>query len=112
MQYLSDINPVQGKTLTGEVHIRVWEVFLSHNKNNLASTLETYSLVRPIRDLNYEGTLTFRFTPFDWNRTLKGLLKKENVPFIEGEAVQETLTDSMGNSETLLTHQANHQQYY
>jgi hypothetical protein len=92
MQYLNDTMPLQAEVQKGEIRIRVWEVFLSHSKNNLASTLETYSLSDPIHDINYEGTVTFRFTPFDWSRTLKNLLQKNNIPFIEGEVIPEELT--------------------
>lgn len=93
MQYLSDNLPVQGKSIKKEVYIRVWEVFLSHNKNNLATTLETYSLNPPIQDLNYEGTITFCFTPFDWNRTLKNLLQQNNVPFIEEQVGEKVASE-------------------
>lgn len=95
MQYLNDITPLHSETQKGEIHVRVWEVFLSHNKNNLASTLETYSLCLPIRDVNFEGTITYQFTPFDWNRTVKTLLEKSNVPFIEGQVIAGALAASV-----------------
>jgi hypothetical protein len=91
MKYLNDITPLHGETQKGEIHIRVWEVFLEHNKNNLASTLEMYSLCSPLHDLSYEGTITYHFTPFDWSRTLKSLLERSNVPYIEGEVAAEAL---------------------
>jgi hypothetical protein len=84
MQYLNDSLPVQELTSDSQILVRVWEGFLNH-RQNLSGTLETYSLSEVCTDLDYRGTVTFKFTLFDWQRTLKAMLEKNNVPYIQGD---------------------------
>ena len=85
MTHLISDSVIPSKNLKGEVIVRVWEVFLNHSKQNLYHTISTYALVKPLHDVGFEGTISFTFTRFDWNRTLKALLQSNNIPFIEAE---------------------------
>jgi len=67
------------------ITVHVWDVFLSKSKHNLQSTLETYSLdCTP--DAEGEGTHAYRFTCYDWNKTLCELLERNNIPVIIHES--------------------------
>jgi hypothetical protein len=87
MQYLNEMMPVEKVTSNSHILIRVWEGFLNH-RQNLSGTLETYSLSNVCTDLDFRGTVTFRFTLFDWQRTLKAMLEKNNVPYIQGDILK------------------------
>lgn len=84
MQYLNETMPIKELSSDSQILVRVWEGFLNH-RQNLSGTLETYSLSGVCTDLDYRGTVTFRFTLFDWQRTLKNLLESNNVPYIQGD---------------------------
>lgn len=84
MKYLDDKPAGLREVKEGTVEVKIWEAFLLYNRNNLYNTLSTYALnngpeARSEHDLS---TITFRFTTWDWNNTLKRLLSKHNVPVI------------------------------
>jgi len=87
MQYLNETMPKEELTSNSQVIIRVWENFLDH-RQNLSEVLGIYSLTDVCTDLDYRGTVTFNFTLFDWQRTLKTMLEKNNVPYIQGNISQ------------------------
>lgn len=66
------------------VEIKLWEVYLLYNRQNLYKTLSTYSLDNgPVeKDHQEEGRVSFRFTSFDWDRTIKQLLYDNRIPVI------------------------------
>ena len=66
------------------VEIKLWEVYLLHNRRNLYNTLSTYSLDNgPVeKDQQEEGRVCFRFMSFDWDRTVKHLLYENRIPVI------------------------------
>lgn len=66
------------------VEIKLWEVYLLHNRRNLYNTLSTYSLDNgPVeKDQQEEGRVSFRFMAFDWERTVKQLLYDNRIPVI------------------------------
>ena len=66
------------------VQIKLWEVYLLYNRQNLYNTLSTYSLDNgPVeKDQQEEGRVTFRFMAFDWERTIKQLLYDNRIPVI------------------------------
>ncbi|RAV98717.1 hypothetical protein [Pseudochryseolinea flava] len=83
MQYLNEVMPTEELSSNSQVMIRVWENFLDH-RQNLSEILGIYSLTDVCTDLDFRGTVTFNFTLFDWQRTLKAMLEKNNVPYIQG----------------------------
>lgn len=66
------------------VEIKLWEVYLLHNRRNLYNTLSTYSLDNgPVeKDRQEEGRVSFRFMAYDWERTIKQLLYDNRIPVI------------------------------
>lgn len=68
----------------GVVEVKIWEAFLVHNRYNLQNTLSAYAIENgPANEIENESpTVSFRFTEWDWNNTLRGLLSKHNVPII------------------------------
>ena len=66
------------------VEVKLWEAFLLYNRHNVYSTLSTYSLDNgPVEQNDHDlATVTFRFMLFDWNKTLKDLLERNNIPVI------------------------------
>lgn len=66
------------------VEIKLWEVYLLYNRQNLYNTLSTYSLDNgPVeKDQQEEGRVSFRFMAFDWERTIKQLLYDNRIPVI------------------------------
>lgn len=87
MQYLNETMSKEELSSNSQVIIRVWENFLDH-RQNLSEILGIYSLSDVCTDLDYRGTVTFKFTLFDWQRTLKTMLEKNNVPYIQGNISQ------------------------
>jgi hypothetical protein len=84
MKYFNDQPSGLRMTHEGIAIVKVWEVFLLNNRHQIYSTLSTYSL-----DNGHEqksghdlSIVTFRFTTWDWNNTLKKLLAKHNIPVI------------------------------
>lgn len=66
------------------VEIKLWEVYLLYNRQNLYNTLSTYSLDNgPVeKGRQEEGRVSFRFLAFDWERTIKQLLYDNRIPVI------------------------------
>ncbi len=66
------------------IEIKLWEVYLLHNRRNLYNLLSTYSLDNgPVeKDRQEEGRVLFRFMAFDWERTIKQLLYDNRIPVI------------------------------
>ncbi len=83
MQTVSD-KPSRFKEATGMiVEVKLWEAFLLYNRHNIYSTLSTYSLDNgPVENDNDLSTVTFRFSAFDWNNTLRDLLYDNNIPVV------------------------------
>lgn len=66
------------------VEIRVWEIYLLCNRHNLYNTLSIYALDNgPVeKEQQEEGRVSFRFTEYDWDRTIKQLLYDNRIPVI------------------------------
>jgi hypothetical protein len=66
------------------VEIKLWEIYLLYNRNNLYNTLSTYSLDNgPVeKDQQQDGRISFRFMVYDWDRTIKQLLYDNRIPVI------------------------------
>lgn len=66
------------------VEIKLWEVYLMYNRQNLYNTLSTYSLDNgPVeKDQQEEGRVSFRFMAFDWDRAIKQLLYDNRIPVV------------------------------
>lgn len=66
------------------IEIKLWEVYLLYNRQNLYNTLSTYSLDNgPVeKDHQEEGRVSFRFMSYDWDRTIKHLLYDNRIPVI------------------------------
>jgi hypothetical protein len=84
MKYINDQPAGLRMIQEGIVEVKVWEAFLLHNRYNVYNTLSTYSISngpgeKKGRDLSI---VTFRFTTWDWNNTLRNLLNKHNIPVI------------------------------
>ncbi len=64
------------------VKVTLWEVFLLYNRHDLYNKLSTYALDNgPLdRDAVDRSTVTFRFSQFDWNNTLRAVLEQHNIP--------------------------------
>jgi hypothetical protein len=85
MHYFNDQPSGFKETEESIVEIRLWEAFLLYNRHNLYTTLSTYAVDNgPIeKEVHDMGTVTFRFTAYDWNNTLKRLLASNNIPVIK-----------------------------
>lgn len=68
----------------GIVEVKLWEAFLLYNRRNLYNTLSTYAIENgPVEKENTDqATVSFRFTSYDWNNTLKDMLSAQNIPVI------------------------------
>jgi len=66
------------------IEIKLWEIYLLYNRQRLYNVLSTYALDnRPVeKDHQEEGRVSFRFTSFDWERTIKQLLYDNRIPVI------------------------------
>lgn len=66
------------------IEIKLWEVYLLYNRNNLFQTLSTYSLDNgPVEKGQQEpGRVSFRFMKYDWDKTIKTLLYDNRIPVV------------------------------
>lgn len=89
MQIIDDKPSGYKKAEAAVTEVKLWETFLLYNRHNLYNTLSTYSLDNgplPKRD-NDLATVTFRFMTSDWNKTLRDLLDRHNIPVIKERSV-------------------------
>jgi hypothetical protein len=85
MQLITDRPSGYKKAEAAVTEVKLWEAFLLYNRHNLYNTLSTYSLDNgplPKAD-NDLATVTFRFMTRDWNKTLRDLLDRHNIPVIK-----------------------------
>jgi hypothetical protein len=84
MKYINDQPAGLRMIQEGIVEVKVWEAFLLHNRYNVYNTLSTYSISNGPEDKKGRdlSIVTFRFTTWDWNNTLRNLLNKHNIPVI------------------------------
>ena len=84
MQTITDTPAGLKESSPETVEIKLWEVYLLYNRRNLYKTLSTYSLDNgPVeKDQQEDGRVSFRFTAFDWDRTIKQLLYDNRIPVI------------------------------
>lgn len=85
MRFIDDIPSGYKKAEAAVTEVKLWEAFLLHNRHNLYNTLSTYSLDNgPLpKGENDLATVTFRFMTIDWNKTLRELLSRHNIPVIK-----------------------------
>ena len=84
------------------VEIKLWEVYLLYNRQNLYKSLSTYALDNgPVeKDQQEDGRVSFRFMAFDWDRTIKQLLYDNRIPVIVQSNVLEAVK-ARGKHETM-----------
>jgi hypothetical protein len=84
MKYLNDKPAGLREKEEGIIEVKVWEAFLLHNRYHVYNTLSTYALDNgpEKKSDNDLGIVTFRFTSWDWNNTLRKLLSKHNIPVV------------------------------
>jgi hypothetical protein len=84
MKYMNDQPAGLRVVQEGIVEVRLWEAFLLYNRHNVYSTLSTYDLDNgPENQKDHDlSMVTFHFTTWDWNKTLKRLLARHNIPVI------------------------------
>lgn len=65
------------------IEVRLWDIYLLRNRTNLSHLLSKYSVNGGISHEtgNPSGRVSFRFTLYDWERTLEPLLVEQQVPF-------------------------------
>lgn len=65
------------------VEIRLWDIYLLRNRTNIFQNLTNYSLDNcPVQDpADASGRLSFRFTAYDWSRSVIQLLLTNHIPF-------------------------------
>ena len=63
--------------------MRLWEIYLLRSRINLSKTLSAYSLDNGPSDkeVNDPERVLFRFTRFDWDKTIKSLLSDLSIPY-------------------------------
>lgn len=79
-----DDKPSSLRNHTSEgVVIRLWEIYLLRNRTNLGQVLTSYSLDNgPVPDGGPgTGRISFRFTAYDWSRSLAQLLHTNHIPY-------------------------------
>lgn len=88
------------------VEIKLWEIYLLYNRHNLYNTLSTYALDNgPVEKEQQEaGRVSFRFTEYDWDRTIKQLLYDNRIPVIV-QSNPLTAVKNRGNHEAVLNFQ-------
>ena len=66
------------------IEIKLWEIYLLYNRHNLYNTLSTYSIDNGPGEKaqQEEGRVCFRFTEYDWDRTIKQLLYDNRIPVV------------------------------
>jgi CheY-like chemotaxis protein len=77
-----DDTPSGLKRTTQEVvEIRLWDIYLVRNRNNLYHTLSKFAL--DIAHLNPIGIekVTFRFLQCDWDNNIQPMLTSQSIPF-------------------------------
>ena len=76
---------LRSATIEG-IEIRLWEIYLLRDRTNLFQVLSSYSVNnRPGPEtVDLSGRVSFRFTRYDWDRSLKQLLMKQHIPFEVG----------------------------
>jgi CheY-like chemotaxis protein len=68
------------------IEVKLWEIYLLRNRNNLNRQLSTYSIDNGPsnnRPANPEQVI-FRFMRYDWDKTIKKLLTDSSIPFETG----------------------------
>lgn len=65
------------------VEVKLWEIYLLRSRTNLSDTLSIYSLDNgPLQPDAWDSEMViFRFTRFDWDRTIKSLLSEFSIPY-------------------------------
>jgi CheY-like chemotaxis protein len=92
MHRITDIPSGLRRPLQDVIEVRLWEIYLLHNRKNLYETLCTYSLDKgPLAtDLSESKQLSFRFMLFDWARTIELMLAIHSIPY---QVVHKTKVD-------------------
>ena len=65
------------------VEIKLWEIYLLRNRTNIGQVLTSYSLNNgPVpHDIAGAGRVSFRFTAYDWTKSVMQLLQTNHIPF-------------------------------
>jgi hypothetical protein len=84
MQTIADTPAGYNEDRQEIVEIKLWEVYLLYNRQNLYNILSTYSIDNgPVeKDQQEDGRVSFRFMAYDWDRTVKQLLYDNRIPVI------------------------------
>jgi CheY-like chemotaxis protein len=92
MHRITDIPSGLRRPLQDVIEVRLWEIYLLHNRKNLYDTLCAYSLDKgPVgNDLSASKQLSFRFMLFDWDRTIELMLAIRSIPY---QVVHKTKVD-------------------
>ena len=79
---------LRSDTIEG-IEIRLWEIYLLRDRTNLFQVLSSYSVNnRPGPEtVDISGRVSFRFTRYDWDKSLKQLLMKQHIPFEVGSRI-------------------------
>lgn len=84
MQAITDTPSGYRESRQEIMEVKLWEIYLLYNRHNLYNTLSTYSIDNgPVeKPQQEEGRVSFRFTEYDWNRTIRQLLYDNRIPVI------------------------------
>ena len=67
--------------LLSAVEVHIAEGSLIRDKTNISQTLCTYSLDNGPLNESFDGNLLFRFTAFDWQKSVRRLLVDRNIQY-------------------------------
>lgn len=65
------------------IEVRVWEIYLLRSRKNLYNALSSYSLDKGVfqKAGKLEDRISFRFTRYDWTKSIQPLLQEHYIPF-------------------------------
>lgn len=65
------------------MEVKLWEIYLLRNRTNIFQTLTSYSLDNgPVQGVAHaSGHVSFRFTAYDWSRSVMQVLLTNHIPF-------------------------------
>lgn len=79
--FFQRIQPASGEIFQTAIEVQIWEGYLLRNKTHVGKSLCTYSLDNGPLNEGEDGILTFRFTVYDWEKNIQGLLAVNNIHY-------------------------------
>jgi hypothetical protein len=97
MEHIKDKQLETKRSVQEAIEIRVWQIYLSRNRQNLYEILAAYSLDHgPVeKNATERDRVSLRFLVYDWEKTIQHLFVRNNIPYIVHQRFSLNVVDYM-----------------